>query len=308
MKTRRFVVAATLLTATTLSAQIVNDGATRVLSNVTNTITRTLTIGTNGLFTLLTLADNALLTNSAHGVIGLNTTANSNAVRLTSGSARWLMGGTLFVGSNGPFSTLVVSNGASAQANTGIIGSRAASGSNLVLVTGSGSVWSNAIDVSVGSAGPGKLVIEAGGRVHGDSGRIGGSQSASNTQALVTGPGSLWNNVSFLTIGNNAGHNRLVVSNGATVLGGNGAMGSTSTAPSNQVVVTGAGSVWSNRMLLTVGGSSAGNRVEVRDGGRLAAAVPAGDAAPTGETARLRAEQSRQPTVAQPLVCGARVV
>src|SRR5207244_6883804 len=42
--------------------------------------------------------------------------------------------------------------------------------------------------------------------------------------------------------------------------------------------------------------------------GRLAAATPAGDAAQTGETARLRAERGRQPTVAQPVVCGARVV
>jgi hypothetical protein len=40
--------------------------------------------------------------------------------------------------------------------------------------------------------------------------------------------------------------------------------------------------------------------------GRLAAATPAGAAAPTGEAARLRAESSRQPTVAQPLVCSAR--
>src|SRR5438093_8632383 len=42
--------------------------------------------------------------------------------------------------------------------------------------------------------------------------------------------------------------------------------------------------------------------------GRLAAATPAGAAAQTGETARLRAERGRQPTVAQPMVCGTRVV
>src|SRR5438874_6611371 len=42
--------------------------------------------------------------------------------------------------------------------------------------------------------------------------------------------------------------------------------------------------------------------------GRLAAATPAGAAAQTGETARLRAERGRQPTVAQPMVRGAGVV
>jgi hypothetical protein len=39
--------------------------------------------------------------------------------------------------------------------------------------------------------------------------------------------------------------------------------------------------------------------------GPVAAATPAGDAAQTGEAAWIRAESSRQPTVAEPLVCGA---
>src|ERR1041385_4490055 len=42
--------------------------------------------------------------------------------------------------------------------------------------------------------------------------------------------------------------------------------------------------------------------------GRLAAATLAGVAAQTGETARVWAEPSRQPTVAQPMVCDTRVV
>jgi len=60
----------TLLASPTLRAQIVNDGATNTLSNVTNTITGDVTIGTNGSFTLLVLSDNALLTNSVNGIIG----------------------------------------------------------------------------------------------------------------------------------------------------------------------------------------------------------------------------------------------
>jgi hypothetical protein len=47
-----------------LRAQVVADGATNTLSNVTNTFTGTVTVGTNGSFTLLILSDNALLTNS----------------------------------------------------------------------------------------------------------------------------------------------------------------------------------------------------------------------------------------------------
>ena len=51
------------LTVSPLRAQLVADGATNTLSNVTNNITGTVTVGTNGSFTLLTLGDNALLTN-----------------------------------------------------------------------------------------------------------------------------------------------------------------------------------------------------------------------------------------------------
>src|SRR5947208_12729451 len=89
-------------TCGTASAQIVADGATNTLSNVTNTLTGDVTVGTNGSFTLLVLSDNALLTNSGAATIGFNTTAKSNEVRLVSPTARWQVGGTFFnVGSNG---------------------------------------------------------------------------------------------------------------------------------------------------------------------------------------------------------------
>ena|SRR5437773_1520567 len=98
--------------ASPVRAQVVADGATNTLSNVTNSITGDVTVGTNGSFTLLVLSDTALLTNSANGFIGRNLTAKSNEVRLLSPSARWQMGGTLFVGSSVSFSRLIVSNGA----------------------------------------------------------------------------------------------------------------------------------------------------------------------------------------------------
>ena len=107
-----------------LGAQVVNDGATGTLSNVTNNITGDVTVGTNGSFTLLILSNNTLLTNSLNGLIGRNATAKSNEVQLLSASARWRMGGSLFVGSNGAASRLVVSNGALVENNNGTLGSR----------------------------------------------------------------------------------------------------------------------------------------------------------------------------------------
>src|SRR6185503_3441109 len=255
-------------------------------------ITGDVTVGTNLSLTLLVLSDNALLTNSVNGLIGLNANAKSNGVQLLAASARWRMGGSLFIGSNGALSRLVVSNGAFLEDNNGLLASRAASSNNFALITGGGSLWSNRSELTVGSFGrnnqmivsnggwvanlfgylgrqagssnnftlvtssgsvwsnqfdmyvgfneqSNRLVIEAGGLAHCDSGYVGDFGSASNNEALVTGPGSLWTNRSSLTIGSQAGRNRLIVSNGATVWSGTGLMGGISTASSNQVVVTG---------------------------------------------------------------------
>jgi hypothetical protein len=44
-------------------AQVVNDGATNTLSNVTNTFTGDVSVGTNGSFTVLVLSNKVLLSN-----------------------------------------------------------------------------------------------------------------------------------------------------------------------------------------------------------------------------------------------------
>src|SRR6185503_19991538 len=143
---------------------VVNDGETNTLSNVTNNITGDVTVGTNGSFTLLILSDNSLLTNSVNGLIGLNTAAKSNEVRLISATARWRMSGKLFLGSNGPFSRLIVSNGAFLDNNTGFLGRGAGSSNNFAFVTGNGSLWSNRVDLAVGIPGGGnQLVVSDGG-------------------------------------------------------------------------------------------------------------------------------------------------
>jgi len=318
------VVTALLLAIPPLCAQVVNDGATNTLANITNSFTGDVTVGTNGSFTLLVISNNALLTNSANGVIALNLTARSNEVRLVSASARWRMGGSLFVGSNGSMNRLVVSNGAFVDngvgnignrvessnnfalvtgagsrwsnrldlrvgtggsgnqlivsnggwvaSQSGFVGNNVTSSNNFALVTGSGSVWSNAINLEVGLSGSGnRLVIEAGGLAHGDAGTVGHLTISSDNEALVTGPSSLWTNRSFLTVGDQGGFNRLVVSNSAAVWSGNGLIGNVPSATNNQVLVTGAGSVWRNQNDLTVGNFGPANRLVVSSGGTVSA-------------------------------------
>jgi len=128
---RPVVLALSLFAVPSLRAQLVNDGATNTLSNVTTNITGDVTVGTNGPFTLLVLSDNALLTNSLNGIIGRFAAAKSNEVQLISPTARWRMGGNLSVGSNGAMSRLVVSNGGFVE---NFIGSRDVSDDTTLLL------------------------------------------------------------------------------------------------------------------------------------------------------------------------------
>jgi len=71
--------AATLLPAPTVRAQVVNDGATKHVEQRHQHLHRRVSVGTNGSFTLLVLSDNALLTNSVNGLIGRNGHAKRKA-------------------------------------------------------------------------------------------------------------------------------------------------------------------------------------------------------------------------------------
>ena len=156
-------------------AQVVVDGATNVLSNVTNIFAGGVTVGTNGSFTLLVLSNNCLLTNSGLSEIGRNATARSNEVRLTSSSARWQMLNPLHVGVNGSFNRLAISNGAAVQSSQGVIGSSSASASNnTAVVNGPGSQWIVPTSFIVGLLGGGnRLEVSDGGRVISDFATVG---------------------------------------------------------------------------------------------------------------------------------------
>src|SRR6266481_6132329 len=246
----RIILVLTLLAVPTLRAQVVNDGATNTLSNVTTNITGDVTVGTNLSFTLLILSDNALLTNSVNGIIGRNDTARSNEVRLVSPSARWRMGNALFVGNSGSANRLVVSNGAVVADVDGFLGHDPGASNNVAVVTGVGSVWSNRLNLNVGFDGAGnQLVVSNGAFVRANIGQIGFNPSSSNNLALVTGAGSVWSNANELYVGFTGAGNRLVVSNGANVFNSTGTVGGDG-AGNDLAVVTGAGSMWSNASIL----------------------------------------------------------
>jgi len=232
----------------------VNDGATATLNHVTNTITGNVTIGTNSPFTLLILTNAALLTNSGTGVIGLNASANSNSVRLTSSNTRWLIGQDLNVGNGGSANHLVISNGARVDNNFGALGINPASSNNDAIVTGAGSLWSNLNDLYVGYVGAAnRLVVTNGGRVEAGSGVLGVDALSPGNVAIVTGAGSLWTNRASLFVGFVGSGNQLIVSNGASVSTSNNLnLGVSSGSASNGLFLS-SGSTLTNRNSAAIG-------------------------------------------------------
>ncbi|HEY6167522.1 MAG TPA: hypothetical protein VI454_05750 [Verrucomicrobiae bacterium] len=279
-------------------AQVVNDSTTNTLNGVTSNVTGTVTIGTNGSFTLLALTNGALLTNSGLGVIGRNAGANSNTVRLTGANTRWLMSLDLFLGSNGSFNKLFVSNGALVGDQFGYIGLLPTSISNAAFVTGTGSVWSNRSNLYLGFSGNGnRLFISNAGQVFSHSGVIGADVTSSNNEALVTGTNSFWSNRNQVIVGALGSNNRLTVSNGASVFtsnevilgllsgsvsnllllsggalltnGGRGIIGADSNANFNTAILSGTNSRWLLGDQVIVGSNGAFNSLVITNGASL---------------------------------------
>ena len=250
-----------------LRAQVVNDGATNTLNNVTNTIPGDVTMGTNGSATLLIISDHALLTNWNNGNVGLNATATTNEVQLVSPTARWHMINSLFIGNSGSFNRLVVSNGATVQDWNGSLGWNDSASNNLAIVTGPGSVWNNANVVHVGFNGPGnQLIVSNGGVVQNTTATFGVTATSRSNTAVISGFGSAWTNSGNLLFNGGGGH-RLTISNGGFVQNIGSSVGSSAPSSNNVVAVTGPGSMWNNTADLYVGAIGAGNRLFVNAGG-----------------------------------------
>lgn len=150
----------------------------------------------------------------------------------------------------------------------------------IATVAGVGSYWTNQSNLVVGGLGTGALNIISGGLVSNtltgvignDSDEFGGGgPSISTGTVTVSGPGSTWENLSDLIVGNfgqgtmnieNGGH----VSNASTGVIGNSI--SPFTFGVGTVTVTGAGSTWTNSSDLYVGSAGLGS-LNVESGGQV---------------------------------------
>lgn len=230
-------------------------------------------VGGDGIGNNLTISNGGRVTAVA---VFIGYHSASNSVLICGADMITSRGSFLYVGNTGSDNRLVISNSGWVVSGYGAIGQNPSSARNLVEVKGSGSVWTNAGTLYVGSLGPNnRLMIRDGGRVINQNGYLSVdslySQSRSNL-AWVTDAGSIWQNNSALYIGNFGEENSLVISNEGQVWstsGYVGGYGSYISGNNNRVWVGGTGSTWSNSETLKIGGWGGGNTLVIRDGGRV---------------------------------------
>ena len=195
--------------------------------------------------------------------------ANNNAVLVTGSNSTWIVTGQLFVGEGGTNASVTVANGgrfSTPITNTiNYIGSP--SSHNRVLVTGSGSLWTNGSLLFIGSSGfDNSLTVTNGGTMISSRAVIlGGSSGDYNNSLVVSGSGSLWTNGGVLMVGSNGYANNLTVSSSGQAFSASGFIGYASS--NNSVLVTGVGSLWNNSGNLYAGNSGSSNQLTILSGG-----------------------------------------
>jgi len=227
-------------------------------------------------------------------------TTRNNSVTVT-GSGSVLGAATgLLVGRYSTGNQLIISNGGVVtNGGTAFLGATAASSSNnTALVTGSGSVWSNASLIVGSASGNNTLTVTDSGRVYASDITVGNSAAAVGNQLIVTNGGQVTvsggitlapNGITAangllkivgtgsavtsggLTVGAGGPGNQMVIEQGGSLSSGAGVVriGNQAAASNSSVTVTGNGSVWSNGSTIVVGNAANNNRLVVTDGGAV---------------------------------------
>lgn len=164
------------------------------------------------------------------------------------------------MGLSGSGNQLTVSNGAAVINANGWIGVNSGANNNSVLVTGSGSIWTNNGNFYIVTGSGNSLTISNGGAVVVTGGSVVES-SAANTTLLVTGSNTVWRNTGVLNLYGTA--MQLTISAGGQVFNTAGEV-----RGGDAVNVAGSGSVWNNSGNLLVG-SGSGNSLTITNGGAV---------------------------------------
>jgi len=281
---RAFLIAgifiASLLYPQLARAQYTADFQTNVISGVTSNWSGDYYVGNTNFADVLIIQSAGLFGDIA-AFVGNTSASSNNSVLVTDPGSVWSNHASLFFGAAGPGNSLVISNGGRvigfSPSEAFIVGDSSSSSNNSVLVTGS--VWSNAGDITIGLYGvSNSMMIVNGGQVYSNHGLLSsgcGQSGCIDTgycSVVVSDLGSTWSNAADLIVGLTGSGNSLVISNGGTVFSADGIWGGScigrNGANSNSVLVAGTGSLWSN-ITLYVGHSGAWNSLSIGSNGNV---------------------------------------
>jgi T5SS/PEP-CTERM-associated repeat protein/autotransporter-associated beta strand protein len=213
--------------------------------------------------------DNAGVLDNQDGTIGNTADSTDSRAQVTGTGSTWTNRGALSVGKGGE-GILEVLDGGHVESASGSIGTAAGSDGKVrvsgVDSAGTYSSWEiDAGNLTVGDAGAGLLLVEAGGRVRNLHSFI-GNEAGSVGEVTVTGEGSAWINDHGLWVGN-AGSGVLEIRDGGVVGSVEGVVGNAN-AGDGAVLVDGAGSRWDIGGGLVVGNDGSG-QVTLSNGGAM---------------------------------------
>ncbi len=225
---------------------VVLSGANSLWTNTGN-----LLVGRAGQGTLR-IQQNARVTNASAYLGYLDTGTGTAEVQ---GGARWNSTGDLYIGYRGG-GVLSVKSGSQVTNSYGYIGYAVSGAQGEVILTSSGTKWTNSASLYVGRTGTGSLTIQDGAEVSNFAGYI-GYWSGSQGSAVVSGSGSKWTNRSDLTVGY-SGNGSLTIKDGAQVTNRYGAVAHDAGTQAT-VLVQGSGSSWSHSGNFFVGRAGQGD-------------------------------------------------
>ncbi|HTS19079.1 MAG TPA: hypothetical protein VMP11_16005, partial [Verrucomicrobiae bacterium] len=249
------------------SAQYIANFQTNIISGITSNWVGNgfYNVGSNTFSDALLVLSGGVLSN-ANGLLGYTATASNNSVVVGGTGSTWRSATNLYVGFSGSGNRITLTNGGRVFDQAGTMGFTNANG-NGALITGSSSMWSNAVFLYVGYNGAGnEVVVSNGGTLWAGTSYLADGALSSNNQVSVTGTGSVWATTNAVYVGYNGTANAVLVSGAGLVKDLSVYLGYSETSGSNTVVVSGAGSVFSNAFNTFLGVDGPDNQLTVSNG------------------------------------------
>jgi M6 family metalloprotease-like protein len=172
----------------------------------------------------------------------------------------------LYIGSARAPSQLVVTNGGRLMSRYSYLGNAASGSSNIVLLTGSSSLWSNYYVYCGYNGSANQVLISGGARLVDSYAYMGYSASATGNVVTITGTGSVWSNITALYVGRYGVGEQVIVNNTGRLWSASSYMGYYAGSSSNVVWIAGSGSVWTNTSGLYVGYYGSSNVLYIVNG------------------------------------------